>query len=257
GLTKATGPILNYEGIDTSSYQTNINFKFKNRDRIREVRVGNKVDSIFTPQDRYSCGYFQNVNIPFLKVLTVKYLSFEAVVNNKIVDVKWVTNSVQNNAKFEVERSFDMNHFKMIGTVTNIVSSTEANISYKLSDVSKELEENTIVYYRLKQINLNGTWNYSKVISVELKPKIGIKMNVSPNPFVEDIHVHLSTSQSSIAEIRIISTSGQKKISKQFTVNKGESNIEIGSLNKLAMGLYVAQVIVNGTVIGNQQIIKN
>ncbi|HMI78047.1 MAG TPA: T9SS type A sorting domain-containing protein [Ferruginibacter sp.] len=188
--------------------------------------------------------------------LPVKYLSFDAVVNDKTVLLKWLTTEEVNNDHFEVERSFDMNNYSNIGLVLDGFVNG-ANKSYQFKDNSSELQGRSIVYYRLKQFDIDGKFTYSKVLAVRLQPKANTVMQVSPNPFIENLNVRFTSTETGVAQIRIINATGQTLLSKQTTISKGYNNIQIDALSGLATGMYVAQLVMNGTVIDNQRVIKN
>jgi len=256
GMRKAMGPLQNFTNIDTSAYQTNINYKYINEDKISEVWVGSYTLSNFTVQDRYSCGYFDDISMPWQPPLPVKYLSFDAVVNDKTVLLKWLTTQEVTNSHFETERSFDMNKFSSIGVVLDgFVSGT--NKSYQYKDNSTELDGRSMAYYRLKQFDIDGKFSYSKVIAVRLQAKAGVVMQVSPNPFIENLNVRYTSTETAVAQIRIINNTGQTMLSKQALISKGYNNIQVDGLSGLATGMYMAQLIVNGKVIDNQRVIKN
>jgi hypothetical protein len=257
-LLKATGTFQNFTGLDTSSYVTNINYRYSNKDKIEEVRVGNITDASFTVQDRYSCGYFKEMSMPFLLVLPVKLLSFNAVVvENKSVDLKWMTEQEINNGHYEIERSLDMNNFKTIGLVLDGFKINGSVKSYEFMDNSTDIQGKSIVYYRLKQVDVDNKVSFSKVLPVKFQAKGAVVMQVSPNPFVENLTVRFNSSEKGIAEIRLISASGQTMLSKQSIISKGYNNIQLDGLSNLNNGMYVARLVMNGVVIDNQKIIKN
>ena len=255
-MIKALGTLANFTNIDTSAYVTNINYKYTNRHKVDEVWVGNTTLESFTVQDRYSCGYFKQISMPWQPPLFVKYLSFDAVVNDKTVLLKWVTSQEVNNSHFEVERSFDMNNYSTVGVVLDGFVSG-ANKSYQYKDNSNELQGRSVVYYRLKQFDIDGKFTYSKVIAVRLQANADVLMQVSPNPFIENLNVRFNSTQSGTAQIRISNAAGQIVLSKQALISKGYNNIQVEGLNSLGTGMYVAQLVVNGTVINNQRVIKS
>jgi hypothetical protein len=189
--------------------------------------------------------------------LPVQYLSFDAVVNDKSILLKWLTTQEVNNSHFEVERSFDMNNYSNIGLVLDGFLVNGTNKSYQFKDNSAELQGRSMVYYRLKQFDIDGKFTYSKVLPVRLQAKANTLMQVSPNPFIENLNVRFSSTENGVAQIRIINATGQTLLSKQSTISKGYNNIQIDGLSGLATGMYVAQLIMNGTVIDNQRVIKN
>jgi hypothetical protein len=204
-----------------------------------------------TPGVEFNCNVIEG------GVLPVKYLSFDAVVNNETVLLKWLTTQEVNNSHFEVERSFDMTNYSTIGLVLDGFTVNGNNKSYQYKDNSGDLKNRSIVYYRLKQFDIDGKFTYSKVLAVRLQAKANTVMQVSPNPFVENLNVRFNSTESGTAQIRITNTAGQTLLSKQSTISKGYNNIQVENLNRLATGMYIAQLIMNGTVIDNQRVIKN
>ena len=201
---------------------------------------------------KFGCFSFAGGSLP------VKYLSFDATVNDKsVVALKWVTAEELNNSHFEVERSFDASNFSTIGTVLDGFTVNGTRKSYQFKDYSAELQNRSVAYYRLKQFDLDGKFTYSKVLSVRLQAKAGVVMQVSPNPFVENLNVRFSSTESGTAQIRISNAAGQIVLSKQALISKGYNNILVEGLSGLGTGMYVAQLIMNGTVIDNQRVIKS
>lgn len=198
-----------------------------------------------------------NCNVPEGVILPLKYLSFDAVVNDKTVLLKWLTTQEVNNSHFEVERSFDNNNFSTIGLVMDGFTVDGTGKRYQYKDNSDELAGWSIVYYRLKQFDIDGKTTYSKVLAVRLQAKANTLMQVSPNPFIENLNVRFTSTESGVAQIRITNITGQTLLSKQSTINKGYNTIQVDGLSGLATGMYVAQLIMNGTVIDNQRVIKN
>ncbi len=257
GFTRALGPVLNYPGLDTSAYPTNIVFKFTNKTQVQEVHIGSQVENGFTPQDRYNLGYFLPLTFPS-SPLPVKYSSFDAVANENIVTLNWITENEINNHHFEVERSFDGTNFKTIGVVLDGFAAGVSSKAYQLKDNSAELKDVNVVYYRLKQVDIDGKANYSNTLVVHVQVKgSNVKMQVSPNPFAESLNVMFSSTTGGVAELQIISVTGQKLLAQQINISKGYNTVQTQGLTKLVPGMYIAQLTMNGVMIDNQKIIKN
>ncbi len=255
GMTRALGPVQNYPDLDTSSYPTNIIFKYTNRNKVEEVRIGSKVENGFTPQDRYNLGYFQPIVFPL--ALPVKYRSFDALSSNNQVTLNWITESEVNNNHFEVERSFDASNFKTIAIVLDGYLAGNGSKSYTYKDNSAELVDANVVYYRLKQVDMDGRFTYSNTIAVRMQAISGVKMQVSPNPFVENLYVRFTSNESGMAQVQLLTIGGQKVQVQQATIGKGNNTIQVQGIGRLNAGIYIAQLVVNGVVVDNQKIIKN
>ena len=189
----------------------------------------------------------------------VIYASIDAVANDKSVIVKWVTASELNNSHFEVERSFDMKLFKTVALILDGFAAEGTGKAYAYKEGADEVKSGKTVYFRLKQINEDGKISYSTIMAVRLltssTPANSI-MQVSPNPVANNLSIQVNSAVSGLAEIRIVNLAGQTLLSKQSTISKGNSSVLIEGLNKLNSGTYMTQLIMNGTVIDNQKLIK-
>ncbi|HLK29880.1 MAG TPA: T9SS type A sorting domain-containing protein [Puia sp.] len=97
--------------------------------------------------------------------LSINY--FTAVVEGKVVKLDWETLTETNNKSFSVERSSDGIHFSEIAFVDSkaINGNSNAAISYAAIDNNPIIGNN---YYRLKMVNLDGDFSYSKVEIIKL-----------------------------------------------------------------------------------------
>lgn len=243
-----------YDGIDTSAKK--VMFTVKNNNvgcftyKCGAANTGNSAVS------RQKSIYFKNFTYPPAAPLPVKYLSFDAALANKGINLKWVTSQEINHDHFEIERSFNRNDFKAIAIVLDGMTDGNNNKTYQYKDNAKELEGKQVVYYRLKQIDIDGKFTYSTVVAVRLANEVGVTMSVSPNPFTKEVKVNFETSENAVSEIRIINMFGQVILSYKSAVSKGYNSIQVGGLDKLVPGIYVAQMLVDGKIIEAQKLIK-
>lgn len=113
-------------------------------------------------------------------VLPVELTSFNAVGTADGVELKWETATETNNQGFDVERSTDLRYFTRIGFV-NGNGTTTSKSSYSFVDKNTASGK---LYYRLKQMDFGGTFEYSKVAVVDLTaPKAFSLSQNYPNPF--------------------------------------------------------------------------
>ena len=257
-MTKAMGTIANYPDLDTTAYMTNINFRYFNEDKVDEVWVGNKTNPTFVVQDRYTCGYFKQISMPW-QLLPVTYTSFTATVaSNNNVELNWTTENEINNSHFEVERSFGNGEgFTSIGSVSKSALLGAGKHAYRYSDDAKELKGRGVIFYRLKQVDVDGKYKYSEVLAVKLQSKNDGSLQVFPNPFADKLELRFSVSVDAMAEIRIVSVTGKVVLINRTRVNKGPVQVKVGGLQQLTPGAYIAQLVIDGTVLESQKVIKN
>ncbi len=115
---------------------------------------------------------FEITNLP----LPVELIGFSGKAKKEGIELSWITASESNNGGFEVDYSVDARTWNTIGFVKGKGTSLQSN-DYKYIHTNPESGNN---YYRLKQIDLDGKFEYSSVINVEIPDDDNIK--VYPNP---------------------------------------------------------------------------
>ena len=111
--------------------------------------------------------------------LPVSLTTFTAKVAGTKVLLNWLTASEINNNHFVVERSFDKKEWRAIGSVKGAGTTT---VSTYYSYTDKEVSNNQSIYYRLKQVDHNGAYEYSKTVLVQGNAQQEIAVSVYPNP---------------------------------------------------------------------------
>ena len=257
----ALGPVANRTGIDTSAQDVRLNFTLTGSSEFK-MYTGEEVDNNGTSggiaTSRYHCIYFQDIRSTN-KLLPVTYESFNAAVDNNMVNLYWTTDAEINNDHFEVERSFDQSSFTTLGFVLGAQSVKSGISQYSFKDNNNEILKHNVIYYRLKQVNADGSYTYSVVKMVHFNNINDTKLviQVMPNPYMDKLNVNFDSKHDGKAEIRMISASGTivKKI--ETTINKGFNNVQLLDLSSQLPGMYVVNIVVNGESIGSQKIIKN
>lgn len=102
-------------------------------------------------------GQYIRLDLP-LPVQMISFKSRKEGVHNLL---QWITASEKDSEKFEVERSLDGKNFKKIGEVRSVGTMNIVS-NYEFKDYYPEA---SVVYYRLKQIDFNGEFEYSKMIA--------------------------------------------------------------------------------------------
>ncbi len=183
-------------------------------------------------------------------IVPVELTSFEAEVNNKSVLLKWATASELNNRGFEIERCEMSNskseNWKKIGFVGGFGTTTE-NKFYSYSD---ENLQPGLYSYRLKQIDYDGSFEYSDVIEVNIETIYDFALSQNyPNPFNPTTKIKytipsvtLSDAEGSLVTLTIFDILG-KKITVLVNEVKPAGSYEVefdGS--ELSSGIYYYQL---------------
>ncbi len=128
--------------------------------------------------------YIDDINIIVYEFIPVEMISFNAFVFDNKVTLNWSTASEQNNHGFEIERTFlsnsEKDNWNNIGFIIGNGTTTEINY-YSFSD--KNLTPGKYLY-RLKQIDYDGTFEYSNEIEIEIIGITDYALHQNyPNPF--------------------------------------------------------------------------
>lgn len=113
-----------------------------------------------------------------LTPLPVELINFKGQPTRDGIALLWTTASEENNDRFEVERSSDGRHFEAIGTVRG-AGNSGARLEYTFTDKAPGLGMN---YYRLNQVDYDGTNAHSKVVRVSSEYTSGLGIQLIPNP---------------------------------------------------------------------------
>lgn len=117
------------------------------------------------------------ITVYALSTVPIELFDFLAECKKNKNQLRWRTASEINNKAFEIERRTAMGNFEQIGTVKGNGNSTALN-EYDFTD---EESPPGICYYRLKQIDFDGSYKYSNVILVD-KANENTEALIYPNP---------------------------------------------------------------------------
>ena len=179
--------------------------------------------------------------------LPVSWLSFEGNKTQEGIELFWKTASEKNNDYFEVQRSFNMENWETIGKVKG-KGTTNTTSQYSYTDNEAILTANNenfpVVYYRLKQVDYDGSTDYSTAISFDLYQNEEVKeefvVEIYPVPFNETLT--LQTNSENGFDYSVVDNQG-------LEVLKGSSKNKTHELytSELRNGMYVVLVKNKGT----------
>ena len=144
------------------------------------------------------------------QIVPVELLAFTASVNKSEVQLIWSTASELNNKGFEIERSADdASNFTTIGFVEGKGSSNEIN-HYVYSD-NPDLNGVHTLYYRLKQVDFDGTFSYSNVVNITYDVPTEFVLNQNyPNPFNPSTRITYFLPEEGFVSIKIYDFLGRE-----------------------------------------------
>ncbi len=169
-------------------------------------------------------------------LLPVELMSFEADPGNTSILLSWLTATEQNNDYMAVERSADGIKFEELGRVKG-AGTTEAPQEYRFVDDDPIRGLN---YYRLRQVDFDGAFEYHKTISVLFESKSGgLGVQAWPNPAQASLQARWSPEAGLPTSLRVFDVAG--RLLAEHHIAAGVDSYEI-LLNALQAGLYFLQM---------------
>jgi hypothetical protein len=117
----------------------------------------------------------------------IDLLDFTAILINNKVNLNWSTATEINNDYFTVERSKDGINFEFVAKVPGAGNSTTTKQYVTLDEKPYQ----GISYYRLKQTDFDGKFNYSKIVYVNFKKDILKEVKIYPNPVTNELNMEI------------------------------------------------------------------
>ncbi len=179
-------------------------------------------------------AYNQGCNLSDVVGLPVSLLSFTAEEQGEEVVLNWKTISEENNERFDIEKSVDGIVFKKLGEVKGAIHSSSLK-EYQFSDTNPGGGK---LYYRLKQLDLDGAFAYSSVVSVIRQQEKGFQ--VYPNPGT-GIYRLAKNNEALDVELKITNASGQIVLQKTYLRSYNVPEIEFSISDKPA-GIYYLEI---------------
>jgi hypothetical protein len=198
--------------------------------------TGTTTSPVFNRSGLNVYGEFTAASDTLSNPLPVSLLVFNAKPADNDVVINWTTASEINNKGFNIERSVDGRTFEFVRFVEGAIQSSSV-LNYSEIDNEAFSLSNTL-YYRLRQIDLDGTETLSKVVKVT-RNDIGIaNILISPNPFSFNTVVSLSSMEEGNVSIIITDIQGRVIATKNVTIQQGNNSIILNDLEIVSDGVY-------------------
>ena len=196
----------------------------------------------------FSSFYFASNNF----TLPLDLLSFTGQLqNNNTVLLSWKTENEINTSHFVIERSIDGSRFTALGNVTaNGRNNTQGSFNYAFTDNDAINQSSQKLFYRLRMVDIDGTYKYSNIVTVTLPFTTG-KITVSPNPVINEVKVMVASPEQGNIQWKLIDNVGRILLKGSEQVSKGTNTFNI-NMNRLPAGTYYLNV----TGAGNDQKVK-
>ncbi len=174
-------------------------------------------------------------------VLPVEMLSFTGYNKNNTNILDWKTASETNSDYYIIERGNNGNSFESIGKVKGAGNSNTI-MSYGYSDNNYSQGVN---YYRLKQVDFDGNYTYSKTISISNLQISKSSISIYPVPCNQELNYELYSEGNSLTNITVTDVLGNVVIQEQIKTKRGIAKSKL-NIENLSEGVYFLRME-NGT----------
>jgi hypothetical protein len=185
-------------------------------------------------EDPTPATYTINVSIVLANTLS----SFTGQSTDEGNLLTWVSYNETATTNFTVQRSVDGINFTSIGDVAG--SGNGSTVNHSFTDISPI--PNTPNSYRLEWTDGNGNIAYSNIVTLAAS-SMSTVVDISPNPFRDQLTVRLSLSQAEPVTIRVLDSRGMLLKQGQYQGAKGPNAIEVNGLSALPASVYFIQVV--------------
>ncbi|MCU0343707.1 MAG: M28 family peptidase [Ignavibacterium sp.] len=181
--------------------------------------------------------YVDNIKISiYTGAIPVELISFTSSIINNSVNLNWITATELNNSGFEIQRSINMSDWATIGFVTGNGTSTEVH-NYSFADANPVIG---LSYYRLKQIDFDGSYEFSNIIEVVYGTISDYSLAQNyPNPFNPMTRINYSIKEKGTVELKVFDLLGSE-IASLVNEEQTPGNYEVfWDASSLSSGVYL------------------
>ncbi len=258
GMTKVSG---NWPAVGAS-----VTLKMKQGNDTVDVRIDSDTDidgqpepvwprdvigmaSQFSSGGSLSNGYqilprYYATDFPPAGTIPVELVSFSANVVSGNVVLSWKTATETNNLGFAVQRSFDGQSFFDIGFVNGSGTTTYEKI-YSFIDADLGVAQK--LYYRLRQIDYNGTAVYTSIIQVDITKPITFNLAQNyPNPFNPSTTINFTLPVDAKVTVKVFDILGKEVFQVVNDNLKAGNHLYPVSFQKAASGVYIYTIEASG-----------
>lgn len=176
--------------------------------------------------------------------LPVELTDFNVELIEEGVELTWTTATEINNDYFTVEKSTDAVNFEMIDEVPG-AGNSQAILNYSYID---DNVFNGVSYYRIKQTDFNGEFEYFPALSLNNQSNGGTLSieKAKPNPFSSQFTLEIKSENKGMADFMLMNMKGEKVDASQIELNEGHTSFTYTNGDKLSSGTYIINITQDG-----------
>jgi len=188
-----------------------------------------------------------NINFTIEDFVPVELTAFFALNTDKGILLKWTTATESNNSGFIIERASSttspVQEWQELEFIQGKGTTTEVSDYEYVDGISTAGK----YYYRLKQIDFDGSFNYSNVVETEIEgPQVFVLSQNYPNPFNPSTMIKFSLPVDSYVRVELFNTLGEKVdelTNRDYSIGNHELSFDA---SKLSNGVYYYKINANG-----------
>ena len=183
-------------------------------------------------------------------ILPVDIAELRAAKRETEIDLKWTAFNESSVLAYDVERSGTSSRFIKVGSVPAVATGLN-KFNYSWTDPSPLKGNN---FYRLKSIDIDGSFEYSKILKVSFEGNSSIQ--ITPNPVTGNLmQVQVNSDKSKILVLNLYDAMGKRLFSKQLSVQAGAALLQVTLPESIKNGMYFAQLHDGENMLYNSKII--
>jgi secreted PhoX family phosphatase len=190
-------------------------------------------------------------NLGPLATLALTFNNFDIKEQNNAALLNWAVSNVSNHSHFEIERSANGRNFEKIYTEYKIITNGSSQ-SFNFTD--KNVPVNTVSYYRIKQVNRNGSFQYSEIKSISINSK-NTGFIIYPVPAGKNLNIAYRSEKINTIMLTVLDAKGQALLFENKNILPGENLLQL-DLQKLSKGNYTLVINDEEKTFYGQQFIK-
>ncbi|WP_084439719.1 T9SS type A sorting domain-containing protein [Dyadobacter alkalitolerans] len=210
-------------------------------DAVCWMLLGSSPKEIILHENNGDCSNTALLTSACKESLPVTLLSFDAVLEKKVVNLNWKTSEEENSEKFEVQHSTNGKHWSVIGEV----KSSGAGILGAVYQYEHQTPSGGNNYYRLKMIDFDRTYALSTISHVYLNDN---SETVYPNPTSGSINI-VSSDPGKIASFELFNSKGN------IVMKRRGGLADHINLEKFSSGSYILRITKNDSTFSNHKIV--
>jgi len=181
-----------------------------------------------------------SLNLPPDSNVPIELMDFNARQIDNSISLEWITLSEEENSHFEIQHADESGEFKAIAKIDGAGTSTET-VHYRFQHETPAYGTNH--YYRLKQVNFNGVYTFSEILTIYMKGNID-QITVYPIPATDQVTVLVNAKKTATYNQMVTDLNGKIVMEDIVDLTAGEQSIKL-DIQELTGGQYIF-ILTNG-----------